>query len=260
MTHPIWTYVLLALSALIAGAVNAIAGGGTILTFPALMGLGGVSPVVANATSTIALMPGSVAGAWAFRREMHEARRWLILLVGPSVVGGLVGSLLVSRLNPKYFAMLVPWLILMAAMLFSLQPLLTRRKSADGLEAHPSPLKLFGLLLFQLGVAIYGGYFGAGIGILMLSSLGAMGLRDIHQMNAVKNVMAACINGVSVFIFIANGLIDWRYAAVMSVSAVIGAYAGGRVARRMKPQVVRNIVTTIGFSLAAYYFYKQFVQ
>ncbi|MGE0606777.1 MAG: sulfite exporter TauE/SafE family protein [Pirellulales bacterium] len=260
MLESITPYLWLSLSALAAGAINAIAGGGTILTFPALMAALAGNPagaVIANATSTVALVPGSLAGAWAFRREMQAAKPWLILLFVPSLVGGYIGSMLVTQLNPKYFATLVPWLILTAAVLFSVQPMLTRRlKTAEA--APPTLRSKVAIVCFQLLVAIYGGYFGAGIGILMLGALGLMRMGEINQMNAVKNVLACGINGVSVAIFAWSGKVEWRYAAPMAVSAIIGAYMGGRFSRRLPSRVVRLIVTAIGFSLAAYYFYKQF--
>lgn len=261
MPDSLGTYLWLSLSALAGGCVNAIAGGGTILTFPALIAaltpLGAAAAVMANATSTTALVPGSFAGAWAFRRELRPARRWIILLAAPSLIGGIAGSLLVTQLDPKIFGALVPWLILAAALLFALQPVLTRRKNLDA-AAPPSIRAQAAIVVFQFFVAVYGGYFGAGIGILMLSSLGMMGLANIHQMNAVKNVLAACINGVSVIVFVLSGNVVWPYAAVMAVAAVIGAYLGGRFARRLPKQVVRGIVTAIGFTLAGYYFYRQF--
>lgn len=261
MPDSLGTYLWLSLSALAGGGVNAVAGGGTILTFPALIAaltpsLGVAAAVMANATSTTALVPGSFAGAWAFRREIKVVWRWIILLVGPSVIGGLIGSLLVTRLPDKYFAALVPWLILVAALLFALQPVLLRRRVPQE-YAQPSVRAQAAIVAFQLLVAIYGGYFGAGIGILMLSALGLMGIPDIHQMNAVKNVLAACINGVSVVVFVLSDKVVWPYAAAMAVSAVIGAYLGGRFARRLPKQVVRGIVTAIGFTLAGYYFYRQ---
>jgi uncharacterized membrane protein YfcA len=244
----------LGLAALAAGAVNAIAGGGTLLTFPAL--LTAVTPVVANGTSTVALVPGSLAGAWGFRREVQAVRRWLPLLAVPSLAGGLVGSLLVTRLDPSYFDALVPWLILTAALLFLFQPLLARSAGAGG-PPGASPWAVAGVVFFQLGVAVYGGYFGAGIGILMLSALGLMGLRDIHAMNGLKNFLAVCINGVSVAVFVLDGVVAWRYVAVMTPAAVLGAYVGARSARRLDRRLVRWVVVAIGFALAGHFFYQR---
>jgi hypothetical protein len=255
--------VWLCLTALIAGAVNSIAGGGTLLTFPALIAaltpLHGraLAAVMANATSTAALVPGALAGAWGYRHKVGEARRWLVLLIVPSLVGGVIGSLLVTRLDPKYFAVLVPWLILTAASLLLADSVIPRRvpRTADS-EPH-SVQAIVGLCLFQLVVAIYGGYFGAGIGILMLSALALMGIGDINRMNAVKTLLNAGINGVSVVIFMMDDEIRWSYALPMAVFAIIGGYLGARLALRIRPRQVRWIVIGIGFSLAGFYFYRQ---
>jgi hypothetical protein len=250
----------LCLSALVAGAVNSLAGGGTLLTFPVL--IAALSPslgrdeaaVVANATSTVALVPGSLAGAWGYRREIPAARHWLLLLAGPSVVGGVIGSLLVTRLDPKYFAELVPWLLLTAALVFLVDTVVGRTRTIDRLGSSPTRGLTAALILFQLGVAIYGGYFGAGIGILMISSLALMGVGDMHRMNALKTVLNACINGVSVVVFVADGKVHWPFALPMTLAAILGGYLGARLALRIEPRYVRWAVICIGFGLAALYF------
>src|SRR5947207_11072830 len=200
------TLALLVLSSLAAGVVNSLAGGGTLLTFPSLftafrLSAGGspdVAAVLANGTSTAALLPGSIAGGWGYRRELRAVGRWPLLLVVPSLVGGLIGTLLVTRLPPRYFAVAVPWLILSATLLFALQPTLLklslRLRPAGPPQPERRPASSYaGLMVVQFLIAVYGGYFGAGIGILMLSALGFMGLGDIHQMNAVRIVLADCI-------------------------------------------------------------------
>jgi uncharacterized membrane protein YfcA len=258
--HSASTLTGLCLSALVAGAVNSLAGGGTLLTFPVL--IAALAPslgrdeaaVVANATSTVALVPGSLAGAWGYRREIPAARRLLLLLAGPSVVGGIIGSLLVTRLDPKYFAELVPWLLLTAALVFLVDTVVGRTRSVDRLSKPPTRGATAVLILFQLGVAIYGGYFGAGIGILMISSLALMGVGDMHRMNALKTVLNACINGVSVVVFIADGKVHWPFALPMTVAAILGGYLGARLALRIEPRYVRWAVICIGFGLAALYF------
>ena len=248
------TQFWLCLSALAAGAVNSIAGGGTLLTFPALTAW--VSYEAANATSTVALVPGSVAAAWGYRREFAGLRRWALLLAGPSLVGGAVGTLLVIWF-PDAFAALVPWLILAAALLFLLQPALGRLRSAGKLRGEPTAGTRAAIAVFQFLVAVYGGYFGAGIGILMISSLSLMGTGTIHHMNALKTLLAACINGVSVVVWVLNHKVEWRFVPVMAGAAVVGGYFGARVARRLPRGVVRWVVIVIGFTLAAYYFSKQ---
>jgi uncharacterized membrane protein YfcA len=255
MPNSLMTYALLCLSALAAGVVNSIAGGGTLLTFPTLLRV--VSPVVANATSTVALVPGSLAGAWGYRREMHELSRWTFLLIGPSLLGGLVGSLLLILFDEQYFSRLIPWLILLAAALFLIQPLMAKLIGIGKPHRPPSVLGLLGVILFQFLVAVYGGYFGAGIGILMLSALSIMGLGDIHRMNALKTFLAVWINGISVAVFVWSGQVNWRYGLVMAVAAIVGGYLGARIARLLNRTLVRWMVVAIGFGLAGYYFYKQ---
>jgi uncharacterized membrane protein YfcA len=249
-----WLYVWLGFAALAAAVVNSVAGGGTLLTFPAL--LAAVPPVVANGTSTVALVPGSLSAAWGYRRELHRVRRWLLLLTLPSLAGGVVGSVLVTQLDPRYFDALIPWLILTAAILFLFQPFLARWSGSNE-KTPPSPAALTAVVVFQFLVAVYGGYFGAGIGILMLSSLGLMGVGDIHAMNGLKNFLAVCINGVSVAVFVLNGAVNWSYAALMAPVAIVGAYASSRLAQRLDRRLVRWIVIAIGFGLAAHFFYKR---
>lgn len=247
---------LLIAAAFVAGVINTVAGGGTLLTFPSLLRYG-LDAVVANATSTVALVPGSLGGAWGLRRELAGAGPWLALLLPPSLVGGMIGSLLMTGLDRSYFDALVPWLLLTASLLFLLQPWLTSRFVKHPTEGMPSRRVRAGVVAFQLLVAIYGGYFGAGIGILMLTALAFMGLGDIHRMNAVKGVLAVAINGVSVVVFALQGVVEWRLALPMAVGGVAGGLAGAAVGRRLPKGVVRWFVIAIGLGLAAYYFLKQ---
>jgi uncharacterized protein len=253
--------LLLALVAVVAGVINSLAGGGTLLTFPALGFFGKVESLVANTTNTVALVPGSLAGTWGYRREFRDSLRWVALLIGPSLAGGVVGALLLTRLDEKYFDLAVPWLILAATLLFLSQPLMNRFAARHADQPATSRPVLAALVLFQFLVAIYGGYFGAGMGILMLSSLGLMGLGDIHRMNAVKSFLAACINGVSVVVFVIDDrldetrhLVEWKYVPTMALAAIIGGYLGAHYGRMMNRSVVRWIVVAIGFGLSAYYF------
>jgi uncharacterized membrane protein YfcA len=254
------TYLLLCLSAFGAGVINSIAGGGTLLTFPALVwglhGYSGSPDQIANQTSTVALVPGSVAGAWGYRRELEGAGHWLLLLLGPSLVGGAVGSLLLTRF-PEAFVVVVPWLLLIAALLFLVQPNITRWLPVKGESTLPAPWLCVAVGAFQFVVAVYGGYFGAGIGILMLSALGLMGLSDIHRMNAVKTVLAAVINGVSIIVFVIDGRIVWKFALPMAAASIAGGYTGARVGLRLPKLLVRWTVILLGLGLSAYYFWKQ---
>jgi uncharacterized membrane protein YfcA len=252
-------YFWLCLSALGAGVMNALAGGGTLLTFPALVAV--ISPVAANVTSTLALLPGSIASAWGYRRELYASRRWILLLTVPSLLGGLAGALLITQLDEAIFKALVPWLVLLAATFFFLQPTISRLVRREILT-HKQPQKLTWptralLVLAQLFVAIYGGYFGAGIGILMLTSLAFLDLASIHEMNALKTWLAFCINGISAVLFAIDGQVVWRYALAMALAAIAGGYFGARLGLRIRPLYVRWIVIVIGFGLAAYFFVKQ---
>ncbi len=249
MHDPFLSWIVLSASALAAGAVNAVAGGGTLLTFSSLLAVMG--PVSANATSTFALFPGSLASGLGYRKELALCWPHLVRLLPPSLLGGLIGSLLVTRLPERIFAAAVPWLLIGASILILLQ-----RPVARFLGSHPhdkpTPKTVAAIIFFQLLVGIYGGYFGAGIGILMLSSLAFMGIPDIHQMNAVKSILAAAMNGVTLIIFVLSGVIVWKYALVMGLAGTVGGYAGARVARRMKPDYVRLFVVLIGFAVAFY--------
>lgn len=253
-------YLSLCGAAAAGGAINSVAGGGTLLTFPALFAALGASDeasVIANATSTVALFPGSLAGMAGYRRELAEAPRWSLLLIVPSLIGGYFGSRLVIWLPSATFKMLVPWLILTAALLFWLQPWIARRIGIGRDHAPATRRSIAGAIVFQLFVALYGGYFGAGIGILMLSALAMMGLGDIHRMNALKTLLGSCINGVAVVVFIAGGKVNWPIATAMAAAAIAGGYLGAHFARRLDRNLVRRTVVAIGFMLAAYYFYGQ---
>ena len=257
MTEEVVRFPILIGSAFFAGVLNSVAGGGTLLTFPALLSFGilpgGMPAVQANATSTVAIVPGSIAGAWGYRRHLGDAGPWLWLLLVPSVIGGTIGSLLVTRLDPRTFGVLVPWLLLTATVLFLLQPLFRRfmPPRETGLPSWPVRCAL---VLFQLLVAIYGGYFGAGIGILMLSSLGLMGVGDIHRMNAIKTILAAAINAVSVVVFAIDKEINWPIALVMMVGSIAGGYAGASVGQRLPRELVRWFVIALGLGLTVWYF------
>jgi uncharacterized protein len=253
----ILTWALLCLSAFAAGVVNSIAGGGTLLTFPTLLTV--TSSLLANTTSTVALVPGSMAGAWGYRRDLRGMGGWLLLLVMPSLLGGLIGALLLTRPrdSDEYFNVVIPWLLLLAAMLFLFQPALTRWLGHHKEQVTPSLWLRLVIVVFQFFIAVYGGYFGAGIGVLMLSSLGLMGISDIHRMNAVKTVLAACINGVSVIVFVADRKVEWQYVPPMILASIAGGYCGARVGRRLPRPLVRWLVILVGFSLAAYYFANQ---
>jgi uncharacterized protein len=253
--EPAATYLILILAAFFAGAMNSIAGGGTLLTFPALTAV--ISPAFANATSTVALLPGSIAGAIGYRQELAPSRRFVLRMLAPSILGGFLGAWLVGR-DTSTFATLVPWLILTAAVLFVVQAPISRWMKAHRPDHEPGLLLQIALVFFQFLIAVYGGYFGAGIGILMITTLAFMGIGDIHRINAVKTFLAAMINGASVIVFIRDDLVRWDFAGVMAGSAILGGYLGARVARRLPALYVRYAVIAIGFGLSAFYFIRQY--
>lgn len=258
----------LAASAFAAGVMNAMAGGGTILTFPTLL-LVGVSPITANATSTVALLPGVVASLAGYRREVRAHREWLKTLFLPSLVGGALGSFLLLRTPEKLFAALAPQLVLFATVLFMLQGVVSRRarrrggESPAGASLSPAtpggltPSRLAMASLLQLAVAIYGGYFGAGIGILMLALLGFLGLSDIHAMNGLKAFFNFTINSVAAVWFVIRGAVDWPAALVLAAGAIAGGYGGARLARRIGQKKARAAVVAIGLLVTAVLFWQQ---
>jgi len=239
----------------VAGAINSVAGGGTLVSFPALVWLG-VPSVIANATNTVAMWPGSMGSLWGYRREMQGLNRRMLLLIIPSLVGGILGALLLRITPPGVFDRLVPFLIFFATILFLAQDPIQRRLKTSDPEAHNTDTWLYGALGFQFLVSLYGGYFGAGIGILMLAALSIMGLTDIHQMNGLKNVFASCINGIAAVYFISTGLVNWPYSVVMIAGAVAGGYLGAGAARKLGRKVVRGIVVAVGLSMTAALFLR----
>ena len=235
-------------AAMVAGAINSVAGGGTLVSFPTLIWLG-VPSIVANATNTVSLWPGSLGSAWGYRRELRGVDPRVFALMVPSVVGGMAGAFLLYRTPTDVFDRLVPVLILFATLLFMAQDPIQRRfnlSASYGARSHWLSWTMF----FQLLVAVYGGYFGAGIGILMLAALSIMGHSDIHRANGLKNLLATCINGIAALYFIFAGLVIWPDALVMTVGAVIGGVGGAGFARRLGQTAVRRIVVGIGFTMA----------
>ena len=244
-------------AAAVAGFINAIAGGGTLLTFPALIAFG-TAEKFANATSTLALVIGTGGSIFGFRNQMAVVKSWLIRFIPVSLAGGLIGSILLTRTSNEAFAKLVPFLILYATILFLVQGAF-RRMAGQQAKAHAAHPSVWVAIVFQFLVAVYGGYFGAGIGILMLASLGFLGLSDIHEMNAVKNVLSSVINIVAAVWFIISGLIDWPKAGVMTVGALAGYWFGAHFSQRIPQQRVRHLITAVGLVAAAYTFWKQFL-
>jgi uncharacterized protein len=242
-------------AAFVAGAINSVAGGGTLLTFPTLIWLG-LPSINANATSTVAIWPGTVGTIWGYRRELRSSSSRMLALAFPSIAGGILGALLLNRTPPAVFDALVPFLILFATLLFMIQEPIQRRLKISSPESHKSSQWLIGAMLFQFFVAVYGGYFGAGIGILMLAALSVLGFTDIHQMNALKALLGASINGVAAIYFIWARMVYWPEFVIMVIGAIIGGYGGAVIARRIGGAAVRRIVILVGLSMAAAMFVK----
>ena len=252
----LWQAVVILISGFTAGAINSVAGGGTLITFPALVWIG-MDPKVANVTSTVALWPGSLSGMVGFRRELAGSRRWMLLLAGPSVLGGLAGALLLLRTDAGTFARIVPFLILFATLLFAAGEPISRRlhraaeqRGGETGAGKRSRAWWVGAAIFQFAVAVYGGYFGAGIGILMLAALGLLGLTDIHQMNGLKNFFALCINIIAALYFMLWGPVEWQAALVMAVGSIAGGLGGAGLARRLGRTFVRRAVILVGLAMA----------
>ena len=267
--------VLLVGSATLAGMVNSVAGGGTLLTFPSLMwalqheGIPNAA-LIANATSTVALLPGALSSLWGYREELGQSRRALAVLAIPSLIGGIVGAELLLHTQDSTFKRIVPFLILLATLLFIAQEPLTRWMRARQQSVQTGEPDVEGsvvavavsppnteehfksslpLILFQLLVAVYGGFFGAGIGIMMLAALGLMGFTNIHRMNALKNINGFSINVVAALLFLKDGLVDLRLAGIMAAGAIFGGYFGAGTARKIGQQNVRRIIILIGFAI-----------
>jgi uncharacterized membrane protein YfcA len=248
-------------SSVAAGAINSVAGGGTLLSFPAAMA-SGMPPVIANATNAVAMTPGSLAAGWAYRRFLGEKARLCAWLLLPAAIGATLGAIILRHTKPSLFEAIVPWLILGATLVILLQQLgLTMRANAPSTpEAVNASRRLALIMFFQLLVGVYAGYFGGAMGIIMLAYLSLLGGMEIHQMNAIKNLLAALMNGVASVYFIACGMVDFRGAALMTAGAVAGGFVGARIARRVQPRIVRWAVIAIGLSLTATFAIRQFVK
>jgi uncharacterized membrane protein YfcA len=261
---------ILFVAAFLGGALNSVAGGGSFIAFPALV-YTGVPDISANATNTIALWPGSVASVGAYRRDLAGQRR-LFWLGGISLIGGIFGAVLLLRTPPAVFRGLIPFLLLFAVLLFTFGGHITRalRKRLARGEApvaavddpntgQPSWGTVIGISLVMLVIAVYGGYFGGGIGIMILATLAVVGMENIHTMNGIKTVLQSCINGVAVLTFVVGGAIVWPQALVMVCGAIVGGYGGAYYARKLDPTSVRRFVIFIGFLMTAYFFYRYYV-
>lgn len=243
-------FLIAVLAGVVAGAINAIVGSGTLLTYPFLLTVG-LPPIVANGTNNVGLSVGGAASAWAYRAELKPRLRVLALPMLLTVSGAVVGSSLVVRLPQRVFVTVVPWLILGAVGLVALQPIVNRhlaRRAHHSIEPRRDLPAWTGLL------GVYGGYFGAGQGIMYMGVLGLRYDDDMQQSNAAKNLLAACGNVMSAVVFIVAGAWSWMFALAIGIGSILGGYAGGRFARRIPQQVLRLVVIGVGVYAAAYLF------
>lgn len=243
---------LLLAAAFVAGALNAVAGGGSFLTLPALV-FTGVPPVVANATGTVALLPGYMAGAWGFREDMQPppglSMRAVVLL---SLIGGSAGAALLLVTSDATFNQIVPWLLLAATAMFAFGPQL-RQWAGSGHHGAPSPVKAG---LGMLAVAAYGGYFNGGLGILLLALFGLLGQTQLNAMNGMKNLVSALLTAIAVAIYAVGGIVEWKQAFLMMIAATLGGYGGARVARKLPAPVLRWGIVATGLVMAAVFFWR----
>ncbi len=252
----------LSLASFLAGLLNAVAGGGSFLSFPALLNLG-VPPIEANATNTVALWPGQFTSIAAYWADLRHNRRLVLPLGSAAAIGGVGGGLVLLHTGQATFLHLVPWLLLAAASLFAASTPISRwlqarargKREPAGTQVEEVPL-LAPLILGMIVVTLYIGYFGAGAGFLVMSLLAVFGIENINQINALKVVTTTIANGVAVLLFLATGHVVWRYCLLMMVTGAVGGYVGGRSARRLNARWVRGAVTLIGFAMAGYFFYR----
>jgi len=244
-------------AALIAGALNAVAGGGSFISFPALL-FARIAPISANATNTAAMWPGTIASTVAYWREMKtpEARRLLPPLLVTGLIGGVIGARILLRTPESTFMRLVPWLLLGATLLFAASGKITKWVRGRSGHANGRRMLFVAGLLLELVIAVYIGYFGAGAGILVLAMLALLGVENIHAMNGMKTLIVSAVNGVALILFIAAKVIAWPQAVVMLVGAAIGGYAGAYYAQKINPQNIRWLVIVVGFGMAAYFFIR----
>jgi uncharacterized membrane protein YfcA len=250
------TYIFLFVAGVLGGALNAVAGGGSFIAFPALM-FAGVAPISANATNTVALWLGVTASTGAYRKHLDISRRVMVPLAVTSVIGGIAGAFLLLRTPANTFLRVLPWLMLGATLLFALGGRLARG-SKSGLAHDASTSALALAAVFELVVAVYGGYFGGGVGIMNLAMLAVLGMTDIHAMNALKVVLGGIINGVAVVTFILAGAVAWKPGVIMTAGAIVGGYFGAHYAQKLPQAWIRAFVIVVGTAMTVYFFWKAY--
>lgn len=243
-------------ASLLAGVINSVAGGGSLLSFPALVAFGQPA-VLANATNTAAVWPGTVSSAWAYRREFPEDRGLVLSLLASSLLGGILGAAILVGTPPALFQRLTPFLVLFATCLFAGRTFFAKALKAGAASRNRDRWwRQLGGFAFQFLVATYGGYFGAGAGMLMLASFGLLGVGDIQRMNALKTTLASCLNGIALLYFAFAGLVVWPLALGMGACATVGGYAGARLARRLDQRIAQRVIVLLGLAASAWLFFK----
>jgi len=257
-----WHWLWLAVAAFLAGVLNAVAGGGSFLSFPAMMSMG-VSPIQANATNTVALWPGQLTSIAAYRDDIRKNLRLALPMGLAGLLGGAAGALVLLNTPQMTFLRLVPWLLLAAASIFALCGPVSRwierlrqARRNGAVAGAPHPPRRLPVFVATMAVCFYVGYFGAGAGFLLITLLSLFGYRDLHEINALKVVSTTLANGVAFILFVANGQVVWRYCLLAMAACAIGGYASARLARRVPQPVLRGIVIFIGFSMAAWFFWS----
>lgn len=248
----VWQPLLLLFSGFMAGIVNAVAGGGTLFSYTALLAVG-ASPVHANATSSFTVWPGTISSAWAYRQHIRKLKARYFLLLIPCAIGGATGAYLLANTTDNTFEHIVPWFILGAVVLMGAQPRLHRwlsTKKAINFEKRHMPAIFTGFALLAFTSCVYGGYFGAGIGIVILAILGLTRLTDIHEMNGLKNLVTVSLNATAIVIFIAKGLIVWYLLPALLVGSVTGGYLGAKYSEKLPEKFIRIFIMTAGIALA----------
>lgn len=253
--HP-QTIIFLFVAGALGGALNSVAGGGSFIAFPALLWTG-VPPIPANATNTIALWSGTTASGGAYRKRLDVPRRMMIPLLTASLIGGVAGAILLLRTPGQTFMRVLPWLTLGATLLFAFGRKIAGNRGSV-IQQETTRRALAGATLFQLCVGVYGGYFGGGMGIVMLAMLSTLGMSDIHAMNALKTVMGSVINGVAVVTFVLARAVYWKHGVVMIVGAIAGGYLGAHYAMKLPQAWVRTFVVLVGAGMTVYFFWTAY--
>lgn len=252
LEHAIFLFV----AGMLGGALNAVAGGGSFVAFPALLFVG-VPPIPANATNSLALWTGVTASGRAYRKRLDVPRRVLLPILATGFIGGIIGASLLLRTPAHTFMRVLPWLMLGATLLFVFGKRLARgRPSRIGHDA--TTMAIVAAAIFELVVSVYGGYFGGGLGIVNLAMLSAVGMTDIHAMNALKSVLGISINGVAAVVFVVKGAIYWPQAVVMIAGALVGGYFGAHYAQKLPQEWVRRFVILVGAGMSAYFFARAY--